>query len=139
MKALDSSRDEPAIRYEIEQKKYTGVVCAKGPLMIKLEWNSVEVYHKRIQFVNSFWDGNCVPFSLWLVWVLLPLYSLSEWISALLGYRAVGINGWLLLFANGYSSIGAQMLLLSCLGHGMSFMASSIIDVHTLRLALNII
>ena len=56
-----------------------------------------------------------------------------------MGYGAIGINGWFLLFANGYSSVGAHTLLLSCLRHGMSFMASSVIDVHTLRLALNII
>ena len=52
-------------------------------------------------------------------------------------YEVVGINGWLLLSANGYSSVGARMLLLSCLRHLMSFMASSVIDVYTLRLALN--
>jgi len=54
MKALDLFKDEPAIRYEIEKKKYANVACAKGPLKIKLEWNSIEVYHKRIQLVSSF-------------------------------------------------------------------------------------
>ena len=45
-----SNRDEPVIRYEIEkkEKKYTSVVCGKGHLMIKLEWNSIEIYHKII-------------------------------------------------------------------------------------------
>ena len=67
MKALDLFKDEFALRYEIEKKKYTNVASAKGPLKIKLERNSVEVYHKRIQLVSSFWDGNCVPFNLWFV------------------------------------------------------------------------
>ena len=70
---LDSSRDEPAIRYEIEKKKYIGVVCAKGPPRIKLEWNSIEIYHKRIQLGNSFWDKNCLPPSFWFVWVFIAL------------------------------------------------------------------
>ena len=35
-KVLDSSKDKPAIRYKIEKKKYTNIVCAKGPLIIKL-------------------------------------------------------------------------------------------------------
>jgi len=39
IKALDSSKGKPAIRYEIKKKKYTGVVFAKHPPMIKLEWN----------------------------------------------------------------------------------------------------
>ena len=34
---LDSFRDEPAIKYEIEKKKYTGVVFVKNSSMIKLE------------------------------------------------------------------------------------------------------
>ena len=59
--ALDSSRDEPSMRYEIEIKKYTGMEFAKNPLIIKLEWNSIEVYRKRIQLESSFWDKNCVP------------------------------------------------------------------------------
>ena len=54
-----------------------------------------------------------------------------------MGYGAVGINGWFLLFANGYSFVGAHTLFLSYLGHLMSFMASSVIDVCTLRFALN--
>ena len=62
---MDSSRDEHAIRYEIKKKKYTGVVCAKGTPMIKLKWNSIEVYQKRIQLGNSFWDENCLPLSFW--------------------------------------------------------------------------
>ena len=70
---MDSSRDKPAIRYEIEQKKYTGVVYAKGTLMIKLEWNSIAIYHKRIQLGNSFWDENCLPPSFWFVWVFIAL------------------------------------------------------------------
>ena len=52
-------------------------------------------------------------------------------------YGAVDINGWLLLSANGCSFVGARMLLLSCLRNLMSFMASSIIDVRMLLLALN--
>ena len=52
-------------------------------------------------------------------------------------YGTVDINGWLLLSANGYSSVGAHMLLLSCLRNLMSFMSSSIIDVRMLLLALN--
>ena len=54
--------------------------------------------------------------------------------STFMGYGAVGINGWLLLFANGYSSVNARTLLLSCLGHWMSYMTSSVINVHTLPL-----
>ena len=60
---MDSSRDEPAIRYEIEKYGYTGVVFAKHPPMTKLEWDSIKVYCKKIQLGNSFWDENCVPFS----------------------------------------------------------------------------
>ena len=51
---LDSSRDEPAIRYEIEKCGYIGVVFAKHPPMIKLKWDSIEVNCKRIQLENSF-------------------------------------------------------------------------------------
>lgn len=51
-----------------------------------------------------------------------------------MGYGVVGINGWLLLSTNDYSSVNARTLLLSCLGHWMSYMASSIIDVHKLPL-----
>ena len=47
MKVLDLSRDEPTIRYEIEKKKYNIVVCSKGPLIIKLEWNSIGVIAKE--------------------------------------------------------------------------------------------
>ena len=54
--------------------------------------------------------------------------------STFMGYGVIGINGWLLLFANGYSSVNARTLLLSCLGHWMSYMTSSVIDVHTLPL-----
>ena len=53
-KVLDSSRDEPTIRYKIEKKKYINVVCANEPLIIKLEWNSIEVSCKRIQLGNSY-------------------------------------------------------------------------------------
>ena len=62
-KVLDSYRDEPTIRYEIEKKKYTGVVYAKRPLMIMLEWNSIGAYCKRIQLGNNFWGENCLPTS----------------------------------------------------------------------------
>ena len=34
---LDSSKDELAIRYDIEKKKYTSVVFVKHPSMIKLD------------------------------------------------------------------------------------------------------
>ena len=52
-------------------------------------------------------------------------------------YGAVSNNGWLLLFVNGYSSVGARTLFLSCLVYLMSFMVLSIIDVRPLRLASN--
>ena len=67
---LYSSKDEHAMRYEIEKYGYTSVAFAKHPQMIKLEWDSIEVYCKRIQLENSFWDENCVYLCLWLVWVL---------------------------------------------------------------------
>ena len=67
MKALDSSRDEPAIRYEIEKCEYTNVVYAKHPPMIKLEWYSIEVYCKRIQLENIFWGEGCVSLCLWFM------------------------------------------------------------------------
>ena len=44
---------------EIEKKWYIDVVFSKHPLMIKLEWDSIKVYCKRIQLRNSFWDENC--------------------------------------------------------------------------------
>ena len=53
-KLLASSKDKPAIRYEMEKKKYTSVAFAKHPPIIKLEWDSIEVYCKRIQLGNSF-------------------------------------------------------------------------------------
>ena len=51
---LDSSKDEHAMRYEIETYGYTSVAFAKYPPMIKLEWDSIEVYCKIIQLENSF-------------------------------------------------------------------------------------
>ena len=54
MKTLNSSRDEPTIRYEIEKCGHTGVVFAKYPSMIKLERDSIEVYCKKNQLENSF-------------------------------------------------------------------------------------
>ena len=60
MKLLASSRDEPAIRYEMEKYGYTGVAFAKHRPMIKLEWDSIEVYCKRIQLENSLWGKSCV-------------------------------------------------------------------------------
>ena len=51
---LDSSRDKPTIRYGIEKYRHTGVVFAKHPPMIKLEWDSIEVYCRRIQLRDSF-------------------------------------------------------------------------------------
>ena len=60
MKLLASSRDEPAIRYEMEKYGYTGVAFAKHRPMIKLEWDSIEVYCKRIQLENSLWGESCV-------------------------------------------------------------------------------
>ena len=53
-KLLASSRDKPAIRYEVEKYGYIGVAFAKQPPIIKLEWDSIEVYCKRIQLENSF-------------------------------------------------------------------------------------
>ena len=47
-------------RFEMEKKEYIDVVFAKHPSMIKLEWNLVEVYCKRIQLRSSFWGENCV-------------------------------------------------------------------------------
>ena len=35
--------------------KYTDVVFAKNPSMIKLEWDSIEIYYKRIKLGNSSW------------------------------------------------------------------------------------
>ena len=35
--------------------QYTGVVFAKNPSMIKLEWDSIEIYYKRIKLGNSSW------------------------------------------------------------------------------------
>lgn len=61
---MDSSKEEPVIRYEIEKEKYTSMVFAKNPPMIKLKRNSLGVYHKRIQLDSGFWDKNCVPFSI---------------------------------------------------------------------------
>ena len=60
MKALDSSKDKPAIRYEIEKYGYIGVVFAKHPPIIKLERNSIVVYGKRIQLGNSFFGMRVV-------------------------------------------------------------------------------
>ena len=70
---LDSSRNEPAIRYKIEKYEYTGVVFSKHPLIIKLKWDSIEVYCKRIQLGNSFWDESYVPPCLWFGWVFIAL------------------------------------------------------------------
>ena len=39
---------------EIEKKKYTDVVFAKHPSIIKLEWDLIEKYCKRIQLRCSF-------------------------------------------------------------------------------------
>ena len=72
-KALDSFRDKPVIRYEIEKWEYTDVVFAKHAPMIKLEWYSIEVYCKRIQLENSFWGEGCVSICLWFVWVFIAL------------------------------------------------------------------
>lgn len=68
--ALDSSKDEPIISYEIERKEYIDAVFDKNPQMIKLEWSSIEVYRKRIQLESSFWDKNCVHLSFLFVWIL---------------------------------------------------------------------
>ena len=53
-KLLASSRDKPAIRYEVEKYGYIGVAFAKHPLIIKLECDLIEVYCKIIQLENSF-------------------------------------------------------------------------------------
>lgn len=42
MMTLDSSREELAITCETEKYGYIGVVCAKNPLMIKLEGIQLE-------------------------------------------------------------------------------------------------
>ena len=60
LEALDSSKDEPTIIYEIEKYGYTGEVFAKHPPMIKLEWNSIVVYGKKIQLGNSFFGMRVV-------------------------------------------------------------------------------
>jgi len=103
-KLLASSKDELAMKYEIEKYGYTSVAFSKQPPMIKLEWDSIEVYCKRIQIENSFWGESYVYLFLWFVWVFIAL---------------------------------VDTLLLSCLRHSMSFMASSVIDVRMLYLALN--
>ena len=72
-KLLASSRDKPAIRYKVEKYGYIGVVFAKHPSIIKLEWDSIEVYCKRIQLENSFWGESCVYLCLWFVWVFIAL------------------------------------------------------------------
>ena len=136
-KALNLSRDEHAIRYEIEKCGHTSVVFTKHPSMIKLEWDSIEVYCKIIQLKNSFWGESCVYICLWFVWIFIALVFIVWMNICIHEIWAVGINGWLLLFANGYSFVNARTLLLSCLGHWMSFMTSSIINVHMLRLTLN--
>ena len=51
--AMDSSRDKPAIRFETKKKKYTSVVCAKNPLMIKSDGIRLE-YHNGIQLWEYF-------------------------------------------------------------------------------------
>ena len=53
--ALDSSKDEPTIRCEIMKYGYTGVVCAKKPLMIKSDGIQLK-YHNGIQLWEYFWD-----------------------------------------------------------------------------------
>ena len=72
-KLFASSRDELAIKYEIEKYGYTDVAFAKHPSKIKLEWDSIELYCKRIQLKNSFWGENCVYLCLWFVWVFTAL------------------------------------------------------------------
>jgi len=57
---MDSSRNKPVIRSEVEQEKYVSVVFAKNPSMIKLKRNSIEPYCKRIQLRSSFWGENCL-------------------------------------------------------------------------------
>ena len=80
---MDSSRDGHAIRYEIKKKKYTGVVCAKGTLMIKLKWNSIEVYCKRIQLKNSFWGEGYDPLPMVCVGFYSPcLHCLNEYLHS---------------------------------------------------------
>ena len=79
---MDSSRDEPAIRYEIEKKKLTGMVFSKNPPMIKLEWNLIEVYRKRIQLGSSFRDENCVPFGFIPLWLYSHLVFNEQQIFA---------------------------------------------------------
>ena len=109
----------------------------KYPSMIKLEWDSIEVYCKRIQLENSFWSENCVYICLLFVWVFIALVFIVWMNICIHEIWAVGINGRLLLSANIYSSIGARSLLLSCLRNWMSFMVSFVIDVCTLHLVSN--
>ena len=52
--------DEAVIRYEMEKHGYTSVAFAKHPPIIKLEWDSIEVYCKRIQLENNLWGESCV-------------------------------------------------------------------------------
>ena len=83
MKALDSPREEPAMRYEIEKYGYIGVAFVKHPPMIKLEWDSIEVYCKTIQLENTFWGDSCVYLCLLLVWVFIAhLYCLNEYLHS---------------------------------------------------------
>ena len=90
-KELDLSKDELAIRYEIEKCRYIGVVFGKHPPMIKLEWNSIEINCKRIQIENSFWNEGCVYLCLWFMWVFIALVFIV-WMNAFMKYGAVGIN-----------------------------------------------
>ena len=122
-KALDLSRDEPIIRYEIEKCGYISVVFAKHPPMFKLEWDSIEVNCKRIQLENSFWGEGCVYLCLWFIWVFIALVFIV-WMNAFMryravginDYRAVGINDYLLLSTNSYSSINLVRYSLALLG-----------------------
>ena len=123
-KVLDSYRDKPTIRYEIEKKKYTGVVYAKGPLMIMLEWNSIGAYCKRIQLGNNFWGENCLP----------PSFGLCGFYSSCINCLNEYLHLWdmksLVLMAGFYCLPMANRplvpiwySLISCLGHWMSFIS----------------
>ena len=65
-------------RSKIEKTEYTGVVFTKHPLMIQLEWNSVEVYCKRIQLRSSFWGENCVYLLVLFLSGLIAILSLMS-------------------------------------------------------------
>ena len=63
-------------KFEMEKKEYIDVVFAKHPSMIKLEWNLVEVYCKRIQLRSSFRGENCVYLLVLFLFAFIGILSL---------------------------------------------------------------